>query len=179
MKTALLILDMLNRFDFPEGRALEKRAWPVAQKIRSLKDRCRRRGMPIVYVNDNFGDWKSDRDGIINECLQKACLGSRIAKLLRPDNEDFFVLKPKHSGFYSTNLEPLLDDLRIRKLIIVGIAGDICVLFTAHDAHMREYDIVVPRDCVASNTSEGDRFLLYQLKQTLKFPVTASRSLRL
>jgi nicotinamidase-related amidase len=128
--TALIILDMFNTFDFPEGKALAKRALPIAKKIEKFKRRCRKNKIPVIYVNDNFGKW---------------------------------------------NLEPLLAELKVNRLILTGIAGDICVLFTAHDAHMRNYDLIIPKDCIASNTARADRYLLYQLETTLKFKTTESK----
>ena len=77
--------------------------------------------------------------------------GRPVAELLRPDDDDYFVLKPKHSGFFSTTLDILLDYLQARTLVLTGLTGDICVLFTAHDAYMRDFDLVIPSDCVASN----------------------------
>lgn len=130
-------------------------------------------------MNDNFGDWKSDWKSIFEKCSGEDCLGRRLASILRPSEQDLFVVKRKHSGFYATNLEPLLNELKVNQLIITGIAGNICVLFTAHDAYMREYDVVVPKDCVASNTATADRFLIHQLQKTLKFPMTHSENIRL
>jgi len=178
-KCALLILDMLNTFDFPEGAALAKRSFVVAKNILRLKKRCLSAKVPVIYVNDNFKEWHSDWKQIYALCAKEKMHGQKIAELLKPSDDDLFVLKPKHSGFYSTNLEPLLQDLKVKKLILTGVAGNICVLFTAHDAHMREYDLIVPEDCVASNTNKDDRFLLHQLKNTLKFPTTKSTNIRL
>ncbi len=178
-RKALIILDMLNTFDFPEGKDLLKRTIPAARNIITLKKRCQKAKIPIIYVNDNFGKWYSDWKMIFKFCTQDTSLGREVAKLLKPQKEDYFVLKPKHSGFYSTNLEPLLRDLKVETLILTGIAGDICVLFTAHDAHMREYKILVPRDCVASNTAKGDRFLIHQLERTMKFAVPRSKNIHL
>lgn len=179
LKSALLILDMLNTLDFPEGETLAKRALPVAKNILRLKQRCQKQNVPVIYVNDNFGDWKSDWKKIYQKCTTEKCRGRKIAEILKPDEDDLFVLKPKHSGFYSTNLEPLLKSLNVKRLILTGIAGDICVLFTAHDAHMRDFELFIPKDCVASNTTRGDRFLIYQFEKTLKFPVGLAENLRL
>ncbi len=178
MKTALLILDMLNTLEFAEGRTLAKRALPVARNILNLKKRCQKHKIPVIYVNDNFGQWQSDWQGIFALCSHEKSLGKEMAEIIHPDPDDYFVPKAKHSGFYSTHLDPLLQDLKVQRLIITGIAGNICVLFTAHDAHMREYKILVPKDCVASNSKKDDNFLLHQLQHTLKFPVTESGRIR-
>lgn len=106
-------------------------------------------------------------------------MGKRIAERLKPAPDDYFVLKPKHSGFYSTTLDVLLDELRIDTLILTGIAGNICVLFTANDAHMREYKVIIPRDCIASNTKEDNKYVLNQFKNVFDFNTNPSSKLRL
>jgi nicotinamidase-related amidase len=79
-----------------------------------------------------------------------------------------------HSGFYSTTLEVLLEYLRVDTLILTGIAANICVLFTANDAYMRDYKLYVPRDCVASNTSKETVGALDQMKRLLKADIRQS-----
>ena len=83
--------------------------------------------------------------------------GARVALRLRPTSRDYFVLKPKHSGFFDTTLDTLLETLRIRRVIMTGIAGNICVLFTANDAYMRDLKIFAPADCIVSNTAGRER----------------------
>jgi nicotinamidase-related amidase len=178
-KSALLILDMLNTFDFAEGKILAKRTLSIAKNILKLKIKCDKAKVPVIYVNDNFGDWHSDWKIVYEKCTAENCLGKNIGEMLKPTEKDLFVLKPKHSGFYSTNLEPLLKSLKVKRLILSGIAGDICVLFTAHDAHMRDFEIYIPKDCIISNTPQGDRFLMHQFEKTLKFPVGLSKNISL
>jgi nicotinamidase-related amidase len=153
---ALLLIDVINDLAFADGKALLKQALPMAKRLAALKRRARHCGIPSIYVNDNFGRWQSDFQKVIRHCLDEGC-GKPLATLLLPDDEDYFVLKPKHSGFYSTTLELLLQALGVHTPILTGIAGNICVLFTANDAYMREYTLVVPADCVASNTVHGAR----------------------
>jgi nicotinamidase-related amidase len=167
-KSALLITDMLNTLDFPEGKQLLPAARRAADRIFVLKQRLKKKGVPTIYVNDNFGDWKSDWKQVFAECSAPSSLGRALALKLQPQPDDYFVLKPKHSGFYLTPLEMLLNELKVKKLIITGIAGNLCVLFTAHDAHMREYKVEVPRDCIASNTKTLNDMALRQLKEVLK-----------
>ncbi len=164
MKSALLICDMLNTFDFPEAKQLIKPACKAAKNILEIKNKFKKKKWPVIYVNDNFGQWRSNWKEIYTLCTNEKCLGKEIAQLLKPDDDDYFVLKPKHSGFYLTSLEVLLEQLKITNLVITGIAGNICVLFTAHDAHMRDYDVTVYKKCIASNTLKDDRFVVRQLK---------------
>jgi len=79
-----------------------------------------------------------------------------------------------HSGFFQTPLDLLLGDLGARSLVLTGIAGNICVLITAHDAHMRGYHLVVPSDCIASNTVEDNDFALRQMATVLDASVAPS-----
>jgi nicotinamidase-related amidase len=174
MKKALIILDMLNKLDFPEGNELLPFAILAAKKIHALKQKCKEQNIPVIYVNDNFGQWRSDWKELFNACLAADSKGHEIARLLKPEKEDFFILKPMHSGFYLTPLELLLNNLHCQELILTGVAGNICVLFTAHDAHMRQFKIHVPKDCIASNTKEDNDFALHQFDKVLGFKIDAS-----
>jgi nicotinamidase-related amidase len=151
-RTALLLIDVINAFDFPGSANLVRAAKRVAPRIDRLAERARKRGVPVIYVNDNFGRWRSDFQSTVAICTKPGQPGREVAALLRPHDGDYFVLKPQHSGFYFTALEPLLRHLDTRSLVLAGFAGNLCVLFTANDAHMRGYHVVVPRDCTASNT---------------------------
>lgn len=170
---------MLNTFDFPEAHQLFPFALSAADRIAELKKRLKKEKIPVIYVNDNFGRWQSDWRSVYSACIQRNCLGREIALRLKPDEDDYFVLKPKHSGFYSTTLDVLLEHLGIKLLILTGIAGNICVLFTANDAHMRDYRVLVPRDCIASNTREDNEFALRQLQGVFGIETRDSLSIRI
>jgi nicotinamidase-related amidase len=171
---ALLLIDVINDLEFPEADQLLAFALPMAHKIAALKKRAARSGVPAIYVNDNFGRWRSDFNAQVRHCLHDGVRGQPLAELLRPDQDDYFVLKPKHSGFFSTTLELLLDYLQVETVILTGIAGNICVLFTAHDAYLRDYRIWVPSDCVASNTQEENDHALAQMQNVLKADTSPS-----
>src|SRR5690606_13163492 len=158
---------------------LLKHALPAARRIAALAERCRKAGVPVVYCNDNFGRWRSDFQAQVRHCLEADVNGRAVAALLVPHEGDYFVLKPKHSAFFSTVLDPLLGHLGVRRLILCGFAGDICVLFTANDAYMRDYELAVPRDCVASNTPAANRQALTIMERLLKADTRASRRLAL
>lgn len=168
--SALIILDMLNTFDFPEAKLLLPFAEKAADRIAFLKEKLKKKKIPVIYVNDNFGQWQADWRKIFEACTSQGCLGAGIAHRLKPEEDDYFILKPKHSGFYSTTLELLLEDLGVGTLILTGVAGNICVLFTANDAHMRDYKLIVPTDCTASNTKADNAFMLKQLANVFKVP---------
>jgi nicotinamidase-related amidase len=176
---ALLLIDVINDLSFAEGKALLKHALPMARKIAALKQRAKQAGIPSIYVNDNFGRWQSDFQTIVRHCLDEEVRGKPMAALLQPEAEDYFVLKPKHSGFYSTTLELLLQALGARTLILTGIAGNICVLFTANDAYMRDYSLIIPSDCVASNTVRENADALHLMQKVLKADIRPSTALDL
>lgn len=156
-RPALLIPDMVNCFDFEGAEALEPRALEAARRIDRLRQEFRAHGWPVVYVNDNFGEWHSEASKLVARALEK---DNPVTEMVRPEHGDFFIIKPQFSGFYATNLPVLLPQLGVSKLVLSGIATDICVLFTAADAHMREYDLWVPEDAVAAESDERGRWAL-------------------
>jgi len=178
-EAALLLIDVINDFDFEEGDQLLQLALPVGKNIAELKKRAKAAGIPSIYVNDNFGRWQSDFKKIVAHCSREEAKGKPFVKLLLPDDDDYFVLKPKHSGFYSTTLELLLTHLGAKNLILTGIAGNNCVLFTANDAYMRDFKIFIPADCVVSNTEQENQHALKQMETVLKADVTMSSELDL
>lgn len=178
-ETALLLIDVINDFDFPDGDQLLKLAMPVGKNIAALKQRAKSTGIPAIYVNDNFGRWRSDFKKIVAHCNGENARGKQFVELLLPEEDDYFVLKPKHSGFYSTTLDLLLTHLNAKNLIVTGIAGNNCVLVTANDAYMRDYKLFVPTDCVVSNTEEDNAYALKQMETVLKADTTPGPKLDL
>jgi len=177
--TALLIVDMINDFAFEEAGALLDRAEDIAEVIDRLRGKADQAGVPTVYVNDNYGQWHSERDKIIDYCRGRNERGRMIIDRLRPREQDYFIIKPQFSGFYATNLPVLLPKLGVDRILLTGIAADICVLFTAADAHMRDYALWVPEDAVAANTRERRRWALEIMKQSMGAEVRSTANLRL
>jgi nicotinamidase-related amidase len=176
---ALLLIDMINDLEFPGGENVAKPATAAAERIAALRQQARERGIPVIYANDNFGKWRSDFREVVKHCLEDGVRGQRLAELLRPDRDDYFVLKPKHSAFFETTLATLLEHLGARHLILTGITADVCVLFTASDAYMRDYDVHVPSDCVASLEDVDTRQALRYMARVLNADVTPSTQLDL
>src|SRR5436190_11604233 len=166
--TVLLLIDVINPLAFPEARQLSKFIPAMARKINRLKQRAQKAGVPTIYVNDNFGRWRSDFRHQVDYCLREGSASTELVMALRPAESDYFVLKPKHSGFFASTLELLLRYLGARRLILTGIAGNLCVLFTANDAYLRDYEISVPADCVISNTATENRQALEIMRKVLK-----------
>ena len=171
---ALLLIDWINDLEFDAGEKLLPQALAAARTTAALRMRAKEAGVPVIYCNDNFGRWRSDFRSLLEHVLDDDVRGRPIAELLAPDEKDYFVLKPKHSGFHSTSLDVLLAHLGAGTLILTGIAGDFCVLFTAHDAYMRDFRLLVPRDCVASETEADNRHALEHMAKACKADIGPS-----
>ena len=177
-ETALLLVDVINDLEFPEGEQLLKAAVPMADRIAALKKRLKAAGVPAVYVNDNFGRWQSNLDNLLEHCLEDDVIGTPMVERLIPEEDDYFVLKPKHSAFFSTTLDTLLRYLGTKRLIITGDATNICILFTANDAYMRDFELFIPSDCVAANTAKEHKWALDQMERLLGADIRESSKLR-
>ncbi|MCC2641424.1 MAG: yaaI [Nitrospira sp.] len=177
--TCLLIIDMINTFSFPDSEKLFPAVVESAGRIARFKQRATKAGIPAIYVNDNFGKWRHDFGRLVEHCLYEPCRGRPVAELLHPAEHDYFVLKPKHSGFYATPLELLLKFLGARRLILTGVAGDNCVLYTAADAYMREFSLCVPADCIVSIDAGANDMALAHMQTNLKADLQYSDDLDL
>lgn len=176
--TALLLIDVINDLNFPGSEPLVEQATPMAPRLAGLKRRAARAGVPCIYINDNFGRWRSDFRRTVAHCTAPSSPGRRLSTRLKPTPRDYFVLKPKHSGFYDTTLDTLLESLRIQRVVLAGLAGNICVLFTANDAYMRGLKIIAADDCIVSNTPEDNAHALRQIAVVMKGRVAPSTRLQ-
>lgn len=174
--TALVILDMVTEMDFAGAQSMQRDAEEAAENILKLRDAADKAGFPVIYVNDNFGEWHSERYRLVERALASEGAREFVARLA-PRDGDYFVIKPQFSGFYSTNLPVLLPKLGVDRLVLTGIAADICVLFTAADAHMRDYELWVPEDAVAAQTRERRRWALEIMKQSMDAEVRPTSAL--
>jgi nicotinamidase-related amidase len=148
-RSALLVVDVINHFDFPDGQQLLSQARRMAKPLEDLLRFCRSKEIPIVYVNDNFGDWRRNFNELIESCRTSDSVTAFVTSL-QPDSTAYYILKPNYSGFYQTSLEVLLRALGVNNLILTGLATDRCIEFTAKDAYMRRYGIYIPADCCAA-----------------------------
>ena len=161
-RTALLVIDVISDFRFEDGPTLLRHFGPVARNIARLAGLARAAGIPVIYANDNFGRWRSDATRLVEACCDPSLPGARYVQMLAPTPEDYFVLKPRHSAFYASALEALLSYMGARRLVITGLSSHQCVLFTANDAYVREYELKIPRDCIAApRARETDLALRY------------------
>lgn len=164
-RVALLLIDVINDFEHEDGGRLFEHALPASERIAALARDARAAGVPVLYVNDNFGHWRDDFDTVVAHCCRPDARGREIVERLKPEEDDYFVLKPKHSAFFATSLETLLGHLGADVLVLAGYAGDICVLATAIDAHMRGYDLIVPSDATASVDPQDTEYALAYVRR--------------
>jgi len=174
---ALLLIDVLTTFQFPDGDAIYKGAMGIRDALVRLKARARENSIPVLYVNDNFGDWRSEKEVLMGRCLEAK--GAKFVRPLLPDSEDYFVLKPMHSAFYMTPLEVLLEHLQVETLILTGLTSNSCITVTAHDANMRGFDIFVPADCSCARNMQEHTQALAQLEAMAGANLRPSPSLKL
>lgn len=167
-EVALLLIDVINDLEFQGGDELAETAAGAAANIALLKREAKAHRVPCLYVNDNFGQWQSDFKNTVSRCVRDGVRGAAISRKLVPDVNDYFVLKPRHSGFYQTPLDLLLRHLQAAKLILCGLTTDSCVLFTANDAYLRGYEVLVPEDCSAALTPSRHFSALEQMRNTLR-----------
>jgi nicotinamidase-related amidase len=175
-RTALLIIDMINCMDFEGGAALAPAALRAARIVAQLRSQADQAGLPVIYVNDNFGAWHSEKSKLVD---QVHAVGSPLGEELDPRPSDYFVIKPQFSGFYATNLPVLLPKLGVTRLVLTGIATDICILFTAADAHMRDYALWVPQDAVAAEEEQRGAWALDIMAHAMGATITPTRELSL
>ncbi|MFC4309389.1 cysteine hydrolase family protein [Steroidobacter flavus] len=176
--TALLILDMISEFRYPDGGRIVRSALTAAPNIARLRERAHRAKVPVIYVNDTAGKWESDQKSFVDRCMQPDSRGRKIVQLLAPTPEDYFMFKPRHSAFFGTPLHTLLERLKVHRLIATGITSHQCVLFTAMDAHVREYELVIPADCVGAGAAADTKHALYIFSHALMAKVSSSRQVR-
>jgi nicotinamidase-related amidase len=145
--TALIVVDMLNSYEHEDADELTKSVETVVEPLSALIERADRDGAEIIYVNDNYGDWKSSQEDLARQAMDGA-RRDLVEPLLPPDSADF-VLKARHTIFYMTPLEYLLGQKEIDRVILTGQVTEQCILYSALDAYVRHFEVSIPRDGVA------------------------------
>jgi nicotinamidase-related amidase len=171
----LLLIDFVNPLTFPGARRLAPGAISAARRTAALKARLAARGVQSIYANDNFGAWRSDFERLVAACAAANGPSRRLVESLPRAEHDVQVLKPRHSAFFGTPLEVLLAQLKARRLVLTGVAADICVLSTANDAFVRGFELWVPADCVASETRRRKHAALEHMARVLKADIRPTR----
>ncbi|MBN6890024.1 nicotinamidase-related amidase [Cytobacillus horneckiae] len=163
---AFIIIDMINDFQFKHGEVLAQKALQITGPINQIKEQFKKHHLPIIYVNDHYQLWQANLNKIIDYCHNP--ISQPVIDAIRPSPDDYFLIKPKHSAFYGTALNTLLHQLQVQTLVISGIAGNICVLFSANDAYMRDYKLHIPGNCTASNNDHDNNNALKMMEEVLK-----------
>ena len=146
-RSALLVVDMLNNYDHEDAEPLRDSVREVVPVIADLVAKAKDDGRLIVYVNDNHGDWNLGRGGLIR--WAKEGKDPSLIDPIAPPNDMPFLVKARHSAFYATQLEYLLRDQGIERVVLTGQVTEQCILYTALDAYIRHFDVAIPRDAVA------------------------------
>ena len=176
--TVLIVLDLISDYDFEDGAAIAKAALGVAKRIAALRQRATAAKVPIVFVNDQIGRWRSDFPGLVRHCGRPGARGAEIVRAIAPGASDYCILKPKHSGFYATALETLLELIGAKRLVLTGVSSNQCVLFTANDAYVRDLELVIPRDCISARAARDTRLALRYFETALGADTRRSIALR-
>ena len=169
---------MVSEYDFPDGERIVKGARKAAKGIARLRERAHAANVPVIYINDTAGNWESDQKAFVQRCLRPTARGHDLVELIAPSPPDYFMFKPKHSAFFGTPLHTLLQQLKRSTLVLTGVTSHQCVLFTAMDAHVREYDLVVPSDCIGAGAASDTKHALYVFSHALNAKITTSARLR-
>ena len=176
---AILLIDVITDFEFDDGDRLFENARRVAPAIADLRSRAGAAGLPVIYVNDNYGKWQDDLEKQVIRIIESSRRGKEIVEQLRPAKDDYYVLKPQRSAFYETPLAVLLASMNVSNLVIAGFTTDICVLFSAHDAYMRGFRVFVPSDCSAAAYPEYHDAALQLIARVADVDTTPSTKLDL
>jgi nicotinamidase-related amidase len=172
---SLVLVDLINHFEFPDGKKLLRNAMRIVPPLTRLKRRAKSAGIPVIYVNDNFGHWRSDAKEVISYCTRAEALGRLFVTKFLPDGDDYIVLKPMHSAFFQTPLDTLLRFLGVSSIVLAGIATNSCIVYSGHDAKMRALPFVVASDCCAATTMQEHRQALQHVENITGAGVRASK----
>lgn len=173
-ETVLLLVDFVNPLKFEGSEDIADSAVQAARRTAALRRQLSATGVRAIYANDNYGLWTSDFKGLWKRCAALAGAPGKIAGLLPPRLRDFSLLKPRHSAFYATPLEILLQQLHCKRLVVTGLAADSCILFSAMDAYLRGYSLWIPEDCVAAESHDARDKALELMARTLKAEIGPS-----
>ena len=172
-ETALIVVDMINSYDFDDADTLRESVRETLPAMVELVDRARDQEVKTIYVNDNWGHWRSNRDELIEEAL-----GSDHANLvepIRPNDDALFVVKARHSIYYQTPLEYLLNQEDVGNLILTGQVTEQCILYSALDAYIRHHEVRVPRDAVACIHEDLADAALKMMERNMSADLTPAR----
>jgi nicotinamidase-related amidase len=178
-RLALLLVDVINDLSFPGNAQLIRQAAKLGSEILELKQRCRRAGIPAIYINDNSGKWRSDIRSVVAHSLRAPASHRALTEQLLPQPDDYVVLKPKHSAFYATPLDALLEYMNTKSVILTGVTSHSCILLTAAELYIRDLKVYVPQNCVAGLTPRQHRTALRVMEDSFGVKLCDSKRLNL
>ncbi len=146
--TALLVVDMLNAYQHPDAEVLAGNVAEIVEPLAALINEARDRDdVELIYVNDNYGDFTAEPSDLIRGALE----GARpdLVRPIAPMEGSRVMTKVRHSAFYATPVDYLLNRLGVERVILSGQVTEQCILYSALDAYVRHYSVVVPKDAVA------------------------------
>lgn len=175
-KTALIVIDMINTYDHPDADRLlpsVRKALPAIVRLIGL---ARERDIPVIYVNDNFGQWRSHHGEILRTALDGP--HAELVGPVRPDEKSLFVVKARHSIFFETPLAYLLTQLEVDHVVLCGQVTEQCVLYSALDAHIRHIDVTVPQNAVAHIHADLAEAALRMMERNMGADIVTLESLK-
>ncbi len=146
-ETALIVIDMLNRYEHEDAEALRESVRAALPGIRGALDAAAEKGLMTVYVNDNHGDWAADREALCEWAASGPA--KELVEPILPAGDAAFVTKARHTIFYETPLNYLLRSSGVERIVLSGQVTEQCVLYSALDGYVRHFELAVPRDAVA------------------------------
>ena len=177
MKSALIVIDMLNEYDHEDADALVEAVRDVLPAMTRLVERAQREDTPVVYVNDNYGDWSAGRPELTDRAVSGR--GREVVEPIAPDEDTWFIAKARHSIFYETQLEYLLREHEVERVVLVGQVTEQCILYSALDAYVRRFQVAVPSDAVASIHDDLADAALQMMERNMQAEVTTSDDVEL
>ena len=168
--SALIVVDMINAYDFQDAEKLLPSARQVVPVIRDLIEGA---DGPVIYVNDNFGHWRSNRDELVEEAL--AGEHGDLVEPIAPGDDSLFVVKARHSIFYQTPLEYLLNQEGVDRVVLTGQVTEQCILYSALDAYIRHLEVRVPPDAVAHIYEDLAQAALKMMERNMSADLTPAR----
>ena len=173
--TALLVIDMLNAYEHEDADQLADSVAGAVPTVARLIERAREENVRVIYVNDNYGDWNSSAE----ELAERALNGRHpeLVEPLLPVGDSFFVIKARHSVFYATPLEYLLETEDLGRVVMTGQATEQCILYSALDAYVRHFRVTVPRDAVAHIHEHLAEAALEMMETNMRAEITTADGL--
>ncbi len=166
--TALLLVDFFNPLEFAKPSSLAPWALKAARNTQRLKALAASMRIPSIYINDNFDEWGGDFSRVIERCAEQDGPARQILELLAPASDDYVMTKPRHSAFYGTPLEFVLEELGVRNVIVTGLEADVCIFFTAQDAYVRQFALWIPANCVGTKNDRYYKTALEHMRRNIK-----------